>query len=241
MNEATVRTVLVVDDDPDIRSIVSSIVAMAGHTVIEAPDGETAIASVKERIPDLIILDLMMPGCSGNEVSAFVKKFVGDHYVPIIMLTARDTIQDKVSALDGGADDYLTKPFNYQELQARINAQLRIRDLHHKLHLRNLELQSIQEKLVHHERQLAVMQLAGTAAHQLGQPLSAIIINTHLLESAKQGEANFTRALGAIAADAKRMADLIQQLRSADAEKIEGYYDATAILDLEKKQDQSQK
>ena len=143
---------------------------------------------------------------------------------------------DKVSALEEGVDDYLTKPFHYQELQARVKALLRIRDLTRRLKAKNNELMDMQVALVEQERQLAVHQLAGTAAHQLGQPLSAILLNCDLLEQLPKNDARVIGALAAIKSDAKRMADMIDLLREVKASQREGYYGDTEILKLEKEE-----
>jgi signal transduction histidine kinase len=136
-------------------------------------------------------------------------------------------------ALEEGVDDYITKPFNYQELQARVKALLRMRDLNVALRQKNEELKLMQERLVAQERQLAVGQLAGTAAHQLGQPLSAILLNCYLLEQLPKDDAKFVGALTAIKSDAKRMADMIERLRAVNASEREEYYGDTEILKLE--------
>jgi signal transduction histidine kinase len=94
----------------------------------------------------------------------------------------------------------------------------------------------MQEKLVQHERQVVVSQLAGTAAHQLGQPLSAIMLNCHLLERLPSTDERFQKALQAVKADAKRMAELIERLRGVDAKKTEAYHGEARILNLEKQE-----
>lgn len=227
------RTVLVADDDADTRAIVTSAVQMLGNTVLEASDGKQALSLAGQVAIDLAILDVMMPEMNGNEVCEAIKRLEGGEFIPILMLTARDSVKDKVSSLEGGADDYLTKPFHYQELQARIKALLRVRDLNIRLREQNATLQLMQEKLVQQERQLLVSQLAGTAAHQLGQPLSAIMLNCHLIESLPPDDERSKRALAAIKQDSKRMAELIEKLRNADASKTSAYHGQTAILNID--------
>jgi len=226
--------ILLADDDPDIRSILSGILSVLGFDIIEAKDGLEAKELFDREQPDLVILDIMMPGLNGNQVCRHIKSSEIGRFVPVIMLTARDGVQDKVGSFEIGADDYVTKPFNYQELQARIKALFRIRDLNVELHRKNSELQAAQEKIVLQERQLLVGQLAGTAAHQLGQPLSAILLNCHLLSSVKADDPKFNQALAAIKSDVKRMSELIDNLRSVDAAKTEDYFGKTDILELKK-------
>jgi len=116
--------VLVVDDDPKIVSLLKRGLAYEGYTVDTASDGTEALAKAREREPDLVILDIMMPGIDGVEVSRRLRQG-GD--VPILMLTAKGTVADRVAGLDSGADDYLVKPFDFDELLARVRALLRRR------------------------------------------------------------------------------------------------------------------
>ncbi len=226
------RKILIADDDADSRVIVASVISLMGYTPIVVSNGTEAVQASQQELPHLAILDYMMPDLSGVEVCARIKgNEVGD-FVPVLMLTARDTVRDKVSAFEEGVDDYLTKPFNYQEFQARVKALLRVRDLTVSLRDANNELRVMQERLIEKERQLAVGQLAGTAAHQLGQPLSSILLNCYLLEQLPKTDPKFIGALAAVKSDTKRMGDLINQLRSVKACDREGYYGDTEILKL---------
>ena len=116
--------ILVVDDDPEIVSFVRRGLAYEGYKVDTATDGSEALAKAREKEPDLVILDIMMPGIDGIEVSKRLRQG-GD--VPILMLTAKGTVADKVVGLESGADDYLVKPFAFDELLARVRALLRRR------------------------------------------------------------------------------------------------------------------
>jgi two-component system, OmpR family, response regulator MprA len=116
--------ILVVDDDPEILSVVRRGLAYEGYAVDTAADGAEALARAREKGPDLVILDVMMPGIDGIEVARRLRQG-GD--VPILMLTARGTVADKVAGLESGADDYLVKPFAFDELLARVRALLRRR------------------------------------------------------------------------------------------------------------------
>ena len=111
--------ILIVDDDAQIRKLVRVNLEGRGYNVEEAVDGEDAIAHLKATTFDLLILDLVMPGMSGIEVCAWVRERSD---VPVIVLSAHDDEEQKVRALDAGADDFVTKPFGYEELLARIRA-----------------------------------------------------------------------------------------------------------------------
>ena len=114
--------VLVVDDDVRLGASVKRALAYEGHSVETAADGTAALAAARERPPDLVVLDLMLPGIDGLEVCRRLRE---GSDVPILMLTARDAVSDRVRGLDAGADDYLVKPFAYDELLARVRALLR--------------------------------------------------------------------------------------------------------------------
>jgi DNA-binding response OmpR family regulator len=226
------RKILIADDDADSRVIVASVISLMGYTPVVVANGQEALEQSKQEVPHLAILDYMMPDLTGIEVCHRIKHNAAGEFVPVLMLTARDTVRDKVAAFEEGVDDYLTKPFNYQEFQARVKALLRVRDLTFDLRDTNEELKKMQQKIVEQERQLAVGQLAGTAAHQLGQPLSAILLNCYLIEQLPKNDPKFIGALAAIKSDTKRMSDLINQLRSVKASDREGYFGGTEILKL---------
>lgn len=115
-------TVLVVDDEAEIVSLIRSYLERDGHRVVVAFDGEAALQMVEAVSPDLVILDLMLPRLDGWEVSRRIRTLMP---VPIIMLTARDREDDKVRGFELGADDYVTKPFSPREVVARVRAVLR--------------------------------------------------------------------------------------------------------------------
>ena len=117
-------TVLIVDDELPIRRFLRAGLESDGHTLIEAASGQEAIAQAATRAPDLVLLDLGLPDFDGLEVVRRIREWSA---VPIIVLTARGQEGDKIRALDGGADDYVTKPFSMGELRARIRAALRHR------------------------------------------------------------------------------------------------------------------
>jgi len=114
--------VLVVDDEPPIVRMVAANLRMRGYEVLTAATGEAALASLDAHQPDLVVLDLGLPGIDGLEVLRRLRSWSS---VPVVVLTALDDEREKVTALDAGADDYVTKPFGIQELLARVRAALR--------------------------------------------------------------------------------------------------------------------
>jgi two-component system phosphate regulon response regulator PhoB len=120
-------TILVVEDEPAIQTLIAVNLKRAGHDVVGALDAESAQRHINEALPDLILLDWMLPGMSGLELARRLRGDARTRGVPIIMLTARGDERDKVQGLETGADDYVTKPFSPRELLARIQAVLRRR------------------------------------------------------------------------------------------------------------------
>jgi two-component system, OmpR family, KDP operon response regulator KdpE len=118
----TSAKILIVDDEPQIRRVLRTTLSSQGYTVAEARTGDEALEQIRNERPDLILLDVNMPGISGLETCREIRS---SSDIPIIMLTVRSSEHDKVQALDAGADDYVTKPFGSEELMARIRAGLR--------------------------------------------------------------------------------------------------------------------
>lgn len=114
-----------VEDDPNIRELASYALRQAGFEATCFPDAEGFFAACAERLPDLVLLDIMLPGIDGMEILRRLRADAATEHLPVMMLTAKGAEYDKVSGLDAGADDYLAKPFGMMELISRVNALLR--------------------------------------------------------------------------------------------------------------------
>jgi DNA-binding response OmpR family regulator len=124
MTEREGPLVLVADDEDDIRALVSFRLKRAGYEVITAADGEEALLLATTRLPDLVVLDMMMPKATGLEVTRSMRAHEATKDIPVILLTARAQEGDVVRGFEAGADDYVKKPFSPQDLQARVQALL---------------------------------------------------------------------------------------------------------------------
>jgi len=120
-----VSKILVVDDDESILELIKINLELMGHDVLTAPDGIKGFALVKQELPDLVILDVMMPGTDGFTVAQRIRQYPETKETPVLMLTALGMLQDKVQGFNSGADDYLIKPFELDELKVRVKALLR--------------------------------------------------------------------------------------------------------------------
>ena len=125
------QKILIVDDEKDIVDLIGYNLEKEGFVTIKAYDGENALKLVKAKRPDMVILDLMLPGIRGLEVCKFIRKDPEIETLPIIVLTAKGDQVDKILGLEMGADDYVTKPFNVRELIARVRAVMRRAEARH--------------------------------------------------------------------------------------------------------------
>ncbi|MFA5039492.1 MAG: response regulator [Candidatus Omnitrophota bacterium] len=117
--------IIIVDDDPDIRDVLNLTLTEEGYEVMEAENGEAGVELIKNKTPNMVIVDYKMPKMTGPELCAIIKKDILLSHLPIIMLTGKSDVSDKVSGINAGADDYLVKPFEPQELLVRIKMILR--------------------------------------------------------------------------------------------------------------------
>jgi class 3 adenylate cyclase len=143
--------ILVVDDVPANVELLEALLITDGYDVTTAADGHEALDFVAEDEPDLVLLDVMMPGMNGFEVCEQLKAGETTRFIPIVLITALDGIEDKLRGIAAGADDFLTKPFNRQELKARVRSLLRIRRLHNEVEQKRRVLSRLLNRYVSEE------------------------------------------------------------------------------------------
>lgn len=153
MSENTL-TVLVADDDVTNRLLLEAILHREGYDVIHAEDGREAVEVFERQRPDLVLMDVRMPGLDGYRATELIKAMSGDVFVPVIFLTANSDVDSMVKSVESGGDDFLAKPYNRVQLQARINALMRIRELYSTVRQQRNELIQHQKRL-ERERQMA--------------------------------------------------------------------------------------
>lgn len=178
-----VATIMVVDDDQRNVRLMESILKSNGYRVRKAFDGEEAKQSIESESPDLILLDVMMPKMSGFELCRLLRDRYETRLLPVIMITALNSLEDKVRALETGADDFLSKPINKTELLAKVRSILRVKSLQDEVERQRIALENT-------NRQLLTMQqfkesMTQMVVHDLKNPLAGILGNIQLMELQK--------------------------------------------------------
>jgi K+-sensing histidine kinase KdpD len=163
-----VAKILVVDDDPINRELLRAYLDSSGHDILEAESGEQAVALARDIAPDLVLLDVMMPGMSGFAATRLLKNLAPDEFLPVVLVTALSDHASRLEGLRTGADELLTKPIDRHELMLRVANLLKLRDREAALTRRNLELVEL-----HRFRE----ELSAMIVHDLRNPLTAVIAN----------------------------------------------------------------
>jgi len=176
--------ILIVDDTPENLRILSVMLAEQGYSVRKALNGKMALLAAQTLPPDLILLDINMPDMTGYEVCQRLKQEEVTGTIPIIFLSALDQLQDKVKALQSGGVDYITKPFQFEEVNARIQTQITLHRLQKDLSAKNnelstalKELRKAQIRLIQQERMAGIGQLVAGLSHEINNPISFIAGN----------------------------------------------------------------
>ncbi|MEH2062579.1 MAG: response regulator [Nostoc sp.] len=175
--------VLVVDDNPANLQVLSSFLDQSNFEVWAARSGEKALQRLEnDHLPDLILLDVMMPGIDGFETCKQLKSNPRVQDIPVIFMTALSETADKVKGLQLGAVDYITKPFQHEEVLVRIENHLKLRNLTKALIAKNAELQQTQTQLIQAEKVAALGQITAGIAHEVNNPINFIAGNLNFVE-----------------------------------------------------------
>ena len=171
--------VLVVDDNPQNVELLEAYLVPEKYDVVTASDGLEALARVEEALPDIVLLDVMMPNMNGYEVCQRLKEDDRTRFIPIVMITALKELEDKIRSIEAGADDFLTKPFNKLELLTRIKSLIRVKGLHDELEQSFLALKEL-EQTKDNLTQLII--------HDLKNPLTGIKANLEIVDMEELNE-----------------------------------------------------
>ena len=189
---ANAPRILVIDDTPEVPALMRSVLS-GQYRVLSADDGTQGLARARQELPDLVICDVMMPGLDGYELCRHLKQDPATQHIPLILLTARAERMMKIEGLECGADDYLVKPFDPDELQARIRSLLNLRRLHQALDQRNTELEAAlqelkvtQARLLKTAHRAGMTEIASGVLHNVGNVLNSVNVSLATLDGQLQ-------------------------------------------------------
>jgi len=215
------KTILVVDDNQDMVHLFKKILSIHGYKVISAGNGADALKIAFETPPDLILLDLAMPKMDGYAVCKQLKASNKTNMIPIIIVTCRDSMKEKIQGLETGADDYITKPIYYVELLTRIESLLKIRELHQRL----IKIQKLE----------TLAQVAVTVNHEINNPLCSISANAEMLRTTLENpDEAILRKIDIILKEVDRIKQVINKLSHATRVVSMEYISGVKMLDLDK-------
>ncbi|GIW72384.1 MAG: hypothetical protein KatS3mg102_1926 [Planctomycetota bacterium] len=209
--------ILVIDDDPDVREMLRALLTCNGYEVHTCRDGAEGLAAVQALEPDLILVDLVMPGLGGLELCERLRQMPGHQGRPVIMLSARADLEHRVAGLRFGADEYLPKPFRRAEILAHVE--------------RKLQSAAAHRRAVLQQRRAAIGELAVAICHELNNPLAALRgeVQLALLEGGLP--TTVRERLERLEALTQRMAAVLARLPQVSDRSVE-YVDGTRMTDL---------
>lgn len=215
------HSVLVVDDESDMRRFLVGALAER-YRVFQSPDGPAGLAAVRKLRPDLVLLDLMLPGMDGLDVCRAIRGDAEAARTKVVLLTARTDEASKITALERGADDFLTKPFSLAEVRTRLANLLKAATLEEKLRARNVELQDALDKLqaaevqlVHSEKMNALGKLSAGLLHEIGNPLNFTLTAIQFArDTVPESDADLHDTLNDIEEGMTRIRDIVSDLRT---------------------------
>jgi DNA-binding response OmpR family regulator len=225
-NNEEVPRILIVDDDPMALELLQLRLSGHGYAITTANSAEEGLSTERKIRPDLILLDVVLPDMSGFEACRKLNESQKDRYVPIILLTSMNDIESKVKGLEFGAYDYITKPFDSQELLARVRAALRTKKLYD-------ELKATREKLTEAERLAALGKMAITLNHELNNPLQAIVFAAEsMLTDLTEGD-SLKEDVETVLANCRRINEVLKQVTNLKRIRSEPYISGVDMIDLD--------
>jgi sigma-B regulation protein RsbU (phosphoserine phosphatase) len=214
--------VLIVEDDKNYQEILKRFISRQNFEIRTASDGEEGLKTAMEWKPDILVIDWMMPVMDGLELTRKIKSDPNLKFSYIIMLTAKTETQDKVKGLEAGADDFVTKPCEFEEFIARIKAGLRIREL--------------QQEIAELQHEVALLEMARTLGHEINNPLNIIFLALEIIErNLDAGENSKVKEnLERISQASDRIKEIVQKLISLKRPSFKEYINGKKMLDLDK-------
>ena len=216
--------ILVVDDSQESVDLLEYFLKPAGYQIFKANDGGAALELIEKEPPDIILLDVMLPKVNGFEVCEKLKKKQSTFHIPIIMITVLKELKDKIKALEAGADDFLSKPFDSVELLTRVKSLLRIKSYHDEIIKHNQELEKQKEALLRED--LLKKELTNLIIHDMKNPLFVIQGNLQMMEmnrasSSTESSAVYTQRIARSSRSLLRMILNLLDISRLEQQKME--------------------
>lgn len=232
--------ILVVDDNPQNLRVLTDRLTSEGYAVCQARSGSEALQMVSSEKPDLVVLDILMPGMDGFEVTTALKSNADTVLIPVVAVTALQAPEDKIRAIELGADDFITKPYNKVELLTRIRSLLRIKQLQDELKAQaaelaraNTELREAQSELVRSERLAAIGQVGIAVKHEINNPLTAILGEAQLLLMQHSDLPDEVAArIRVIEEMSLRISEIVRKLHEVPNDRTTDYLKGIKMIDL---------
>jgi len=214
--------ILIVDDDPNVALLVKMTLSkQVGFSLEIAENGHEALEKIEKEPPDLVLLDLMMPGIDGIEVCRRIKNDKKTKYIPVLMLTAKRDAADMILGMEVGANDYITKPFNPEELVARVRVHLRIKALE-KEAAAKAELET-------------ALEMSVTLQHQINNPLTGVVGNIELLKEWETlSKKDMNEAIESALVCALRIKEIVKQMGKLNRVISTPYIGDHKMIDIDK-------
>ena len=217
--------IVVIEDEADILEVLQYNLKREGYTVVPSRDGEDGLASVRRENPDLVLLDLMLPGLDGLEVCRRVRAHEQGKDAYLLVVTARSGMRSLEAVLDAGADDYLSKPVTPEDIAARLRIAER------RLEIADARRSAEQE--LRKARYLAgIGELSLALQHEINNPLAALLTNSALITSGLLTPEETTEGLKTIDDQARRIADVVRRLQAIDDPRSVEYVKGQRMVDL---------
>lgn len=224
--------ILIVDDNPANRKMLEILLKKDGYESLSLEDGKQTIEKTAEIAPDLILLDIMMPGFDGYHVCEELKSSKKTRDIPIIFITAKADSDALVKGFEVGASDYITKPFKPVELLARVKTHIELRKSFE-------ELKDSQAKILELEKKATVLAMAGTANHEINQPLTVMSGNIYLLEESfarKRLSKDQKKYLKEINNSIQKIKEILERYRNAVELRYKDYAGSSRIVIVDDEQ-----
>jgi DNA-binding response OmpR family regulator len=218
--------ILVVEDDPINADLLRTKLDALGYSVTVAHSAEAAMAADRKTRPHLILLDVVLPEMSGFEACRKFNEVHKDSYVPVILVTSMDDVGSKIQGLESGAYDYVTKPFDAQELLARVRSAMRTKKLYD-------ELRATRERLTEAEKLATIGEMVTTLHHQINNPLQAIMLSAENMLRDLEGRDVSRGDIEIILSSCNRIHDVLKQIMNLKRVRSSKYIGNADMLDLD--------